>query len=555
MLKPPKENIIYRTLDFLHEHIIMVIIAVVILVSVVSVLVLALGGGSSSSSSTTTSTSSDTKYKTSSTVYLPLNKLKSLNPLSSNDSDTYYITQLIYSGLFKLDKNLNVEGDLADSYSTSASSGEVTVKLKSAKFSDGSSVTASDVRYTVGKIKEIGSKSPYYKYASKIDSVSTSGSRSVTIRFKSKYNAAVDNLVFPIVSSSDYSKGSSYKPMGSGQYKYSSYNKKTYLKLVPNKDYFGDVAKNNIKFKRIKYSSKTMNFITTDALTAYVSTSSNAKSSAEDKSLKCTQIKSNEMEYLGFNFKDSRLAQRKVRQAIAYAINTDSIVSDYYGDAYILSDSIYFPGFLGTKNNGDPYKYNQSKALGILKKLGYADSNEDGTLEDNKGKDLTLSLIVNTGNRKRLDAANEIAAELTSIGIKTTVNKYSWTSYKSALSKGNYDLVIGGYKFDKEYNLRDLFDKGNDLNYSNSAVVSDVDKMETSLKSDDLKSLYSNVKSELEDDLPYYCLCYKKYSFITGQHFSSSESPTFFDRYRGISTWEWKKAVTPDTASDTYDSN
>ena len=111
-------------------------------------------------------------------AYYAMSRIKSLNPLSSTDSDTYYITQLIYSSLFKLDRDLNIEKDLVSSYD--AGSGSVSITLKSGvKFSDGSSLTAGDVSYTVDKIKSIGKKSPYYAYASKISSVSVNGSHEI----------------------------------------------------------------------------------------------------------------------------------------------------------------------------------------------------------------------------------------------------------------------------------------------------------------------------------------------------------------------------------------
>lgn len=550
MFKPPKDNIIFRILDFLHNHIIVVIIVVVALISAISVVILANTGDTSTDTTGTTGTTSNTEYKTSSTVFLPMHRIKSLNPLTSSDSDTYDITQMIYSSLFKLDSHLNVEEDLVSSYTTG--SGKVYIKLKSGvKFSDGSSLTEGDVSYTVDKIKSIGSKSPYYTYANKISSVSGSGTE-LTIYFKNSSEAALDNLVFPIVSSSDYSTDSDYKPMGSGEYKYSSFNKKSYLKLVPNENYFADAPSNNIKFRLLKYSSKAMSFVTTDAITAYVSKSSNAKANAKDKDLKCKEFVSSEAEYLGFNFNNKVLSKKNIRQAIAYCINTKSLVEDNYGGSAVTGDTIYYPGFLGTKNQGDQYKYNQSKTLKMLKKAGYSDEDEDGILEDSKGKELTLNLLVNSNDKGRADAAGTIADELKSVGIDVQVKKEVWSSYKSDMASGNFDLLVGGYKFDKGYNLRDLFDKGNNLNYSNSVVVSAVDKLETTLTADEQKSAYKKLKSQLIDDLPYYCLCYKKYCFISVKNFKSDESPTFFDYYRGISTWNWKKAVTPDTASDTY---
>ncbi|NLD10391.1 MAG: hypothetical protein GX671_01350, partial [Clostridiales bacterium] len=135
------------------------------MLSGISVIILANSDGTSTTD-TTSSGTTDSKYVTSNTVYVPMHRISSLNPLSSKDDDTYYITQMIYSSLFELDSDLNIKKDLVSSYTTH--SGSVSIKLKNADFSDGSSLTAEDVIYTVREIKSIGSKSPYYVYANKI---------------------------------------------------------------------------------------------------------------------------------------------------------------------------------------------------------------------------------------------------------------------------------------------------------------------------------------------------------------------------------------------------
>ena len=54
----------------------------------------------------------------------------------------------------------------------------------------------------------------------------------------------------------------------------------------------------------------------------------------------------------------------------------------------------------------------------------------------------------------------------------------------------------------------------------------------------------------LQEELPYYSLCYKTYSFITVKEFTSTETPTFFDMYRGCDTWKWKKVVVTEQKDD-----
>ena len=379
----------YRVLDFLHEHVIAIIIAVVVLAGVISTIAIVKGDVKTSSEK-----ENSIQYEEMSTIYFAMDPVKSLNPLSSQDRDVYYISQLMFSSLFKLNENLNIEPDLVSSYTANSGSGTVSIKLREdAKFSDGSRVTAEDVRYTVSQILRIGDESPYYEYASKIDSVKTSGSYSLTITFENPNDAALDNLVFPIVSSSSYDD-SANKIVGSGQYAYDSYDSMKLLKLKPNTYYYGGVPQNRIQFKIIQDKTKTTGLMTTDAITAYVSTAQDADSDAEDKKLKVTKIPSSELEYLGFNFDNKYLAKKEVRQAIALAIDTESLIQDNYGGAGITSDSVYFPGFLGTENKGDFYKQDQKGASELLQKSGFKDSNEDGILEDSKGRDFQLTILV-----------------------------------------------------------------------------------------------------------------------------------------------------------------
>jgi ABC-type transport system substrate-binding protein len=114
---------------------------------------------------------------------------------------------------------------------------------------------------------------------------------------------------------------------------------------------------------------------------------------------------------------------------------------------------------------------------------------------------------------------------------------------------------MGGYIFDKSYNLKKMFDKGNELSYYNKAVASEVDKLEQTRSAASQKAVYQKLKKELTKDVPYYCICYKTYSLTTVKSLKSSGTPVFFSPYRNVSTWSYKRTITPDTASDTYQSS
>ncbi|MEG2528878.1 MAG: ABC transporter substrate-binding protein [Anaerovoracaceae bacterium] len=544
MITPPKKSSFVRTLEFVHKNIILIIIIIVVLASITSTIFIVRDNIIAKNNE------ENVTYEPVNTLHFSMSKINTLNPLLSNDEDVYYITQLIYDGLFELDETLNVRPVLVSSYSVNSSEGTVSIKLKSdIRFHNDSKLTAYDVKYTVDAINAVGSKSLYYDYASKIDYVQVRGNRSLKIYFSDPEDAALDNLVFPIVCSNqlgspyDFASTTSYKPVGTGQYKYSSYNSLSRLKLKPNKDYFGDVATNKIQFEILPDKEKSTNLMTMDSITAYYSDKSNIDTIAEDKNLKINKIMSNQVEYLAFNFDNINLSKNNVRLAIARAIDTKKILKDAYMGSGVLSDSIYYPNFLGSGNKGDEYAQNENIAVGLLKQQGYRDTNEDGFLEDVKGKKLEFSILVNENNLNRVDAAKLIAQNLNDVGISTHINKVSWNEYQALTEKSDFDILIGGYSFEKKYDLRDFFNENSFINYNNPKVLSLVNKLETAMSTEKYSKTYKELKEIMSKDLPYYSLCYKTGSLVTVQHFNFEKLPTFFNIYDNCDKWSWEKRI------------
>lgn len=553
-LKPLEEKKTNKFLDFLKNHP-AVIIAVVLAVIVLFAFIFYRENSDTGKKEVKFGASNST-YQNTDTILLASHQIESLNPLSSTDSDTYQITQLVYSSLFSLDENLNVQTDLADSYQTDPDAGTVTITLRSGVvFSDGSALDESDVAYTVRQIKSIGDQGPYYVYADRIDRVSGSGTK-VTIYFKDPSDAALDNLTFPIVSSSGYSKDDSYTPLGSGPYKIESVKKNfSVIKLTPNESFYGSKAKNNITFSQVTYDGNLTGLVSEGKITAYINqTDPDAKSEAADLGIHGAYFRSNQCEYLGFRYSGAT-KKKKVRRAICYALDTASLAKDSYGSSAMLSDSIYYPGFLGTKNSKDAFPYDQSKAEDLLRDAGYYDRDGDGKIENSKGKAMTLSLLVNSDNSRRTDCATEIKDELASAGITVKVVKKSGEEYDAAVSEHNFDLLLAGYQFDKTYNLKEMFDTGNDLGYTNRVVKRKAAALETSLTAGEQTKAYRQLKKSLNSEVPYYCICYKRWTLVYPDGLSKQDKPRFYDWYYGISSWNWNEVVTPDTASDTYESS
>lgn len=477
------------------------------------------------------------------TINLAMFEPRNFNVYESNDEDIFYINQLVYSSLFKLDKNLNITPDVVSKYSVDTSSGEVNIRLKdNVKFSDGSDLESSDVKASVDRIIAAESRSPYFVYASKINHIQINDSKNFTVVFNSASDAALDNLIFPITSAGEYNKGESFA-IGSGPYAYSGHESGKTLKLAVNKYYYDGIAKLPIVFNIVKDRSVIPGLMTMDVVTAYLNKTQDADSIAQDKKLKYKKLASGELEYLGFNHENKYCSNSKFRIAISKAIDSSKIIKYNYAGAAVTSDSIYYPNFLGAKKD-DTFNFEPKKATKLLKELKLKDRDEDGIIEDESGNPVTLRILVQNTNKQRLEAAETIIENLKQIGINAELVSVDADSYKDKLESKQYDIYFGGIKIDKQFNLTDLYTTYNKIGFSDSKLLTQIYKLEQSLSSEEQLKQFTAIKKSINQDASYVPVCYKAYWFLSVDTLKNADEVSFYSPYEGAVKWQWSKRKT-----------
>ena len=97
------------------------------------VLVLAIGGGVSSVEiykEEVLNIDPDIQYEQQKTLYFAAESMDTLNPLSSQSEDTYYLSKLIYEGLFAFDENLSAVPQLVKDYSVDTQRAMIKITLR-----------------------------------------------------------------------------------------------------------------------------------------------------------------------------------------------------------------------------------------------------------------------------------------------------------------------------------------------------------------------------------------------------------------------------------------
>lgn len=330
------------------------------------------------------------------------------------------------------------EADLAASWSMSSDNKTITLTIRSGTtFSDGSALTAEAVANSLNYFLKVGDTTK----CGPVGSVTASGD-TVSITYKSAYPEAdaewslsQDESFGLIIGPKGLANPASLATTSDGVGEYTLDSAKTVsgTKYVwqPNAAYFNQAA---IRFDEVDV----LPYASTSAEVAALT--SRQIQFAQNLDIDSTQVASGAgfLNNIGASFwtalwlenSSGPLANEKVRQAIAYAIDRPAVATAVYGGAANVQGSV------GVKNEGgdgatNGYSYNPTKAKSLLAEAGYG-SGFTVTIADETHLD--------TGNL----LAQTVAAQLKSVGITLTIAPQNGTydEFRAAMASKKYDGVF-----------------------------------------------------------------------------------------------------------------
>lgn len=308
---------------------------------------------------------------------------KTTNPLYTlgrdADSDLSY---LIYSSLFKRDRFGRLKGDLSESWTVSPDNKSYTIVLRAnAKWHTGDPVTADDVVFTFGAIKEADYKSPWRSVFAGVD-IEKVDDRTVKFSLAEPYSEFLSLLTFGILPENFWSAIApenaaladlNLKPVGSGPYRFKSYvkNQAGEIKeydLIANHDYYeGSPYIEKLSFKFFPNYAEAVNGLNNNLVDglAYLPVE-NKKDLISQNSLNFYKLPLTEVGAVFFNKKDNEaLGETNVRQALALAIDKDRIVKEAFNGFAETAHGMLLPSMPGYDPEAikQPYDLNAAQQL------------------------------------------------------------------------------------------------------------------------------------------------------------------------------------------------
>jgi peptide/nickel transport system substrate-binding protein len=212
--------------------------------------------------------------------------------------------------------------------------------------------------------------------------------------------------------------------------------------------------------------------------------------------------------YLGFNLKHKPFDDKRVRQAINYAIDKQELIDGVLLGLGEPVASPYKPGTRWTNPDLRPYSYDPEKAKALLREAGFADHDGDGIL-DRDGKPLAFEILTNQ-NKQREMSAVLIQRRLKEIGISVNIRVLEWASFIGRFIKtGEFDAVVLGWSLSLDPDQYGIWHSSqqapgqfNFIGYNNPRVDRLLEQGRLELDPDKRMKIYHEFAATLLEDSP-----------------------------------------------------
>ena len=304
------------------------------IISMILAVALAVGGCSAFNGDKKEEKASDTKKTYSEKIQLAIQKPSTISPITNTDESVLNVLNLVYDGLFELNKNYNAIPKLVKNSKMSSDGKQMDIVLKDAKWHDGNPVTADDVAFTVSSIRS-NKTSPYNYMVQNISDVVVNGEKNLTIKFKNNAAFAKENLTFPIISKVQLSgkdiNNIDANKVGNGVYKIASYSDREGISLEVNKDYYGDIPKSAMNINVNIVPNEDAVVSTVEALESdMVKADSDNLSRFQNSRFDIKSYEGRDYDAVIINQSNPLLANANFRKAIVSAINRTAIIENGY---------------------------------------------------------------------------------------------------------------------------------------------------------------------------------------------------------------------------------
>jgi peptide/nickel transport system substrate-binding protein len=446
---------------------------------------------------------------------------KRLIPMLATDSASGDISGLIFQGLTKYDKDIKITGDLAENWDISKDGLVITFHLrKNVKWQDGKPFTADDVLFTYKVLRDPNTATPYSDTLGPVDKVEAPDPYTVRVTYKEPFAPALEAWgmgVIPkhLLAGKDINKDPFNRhPIGTNMFKFGEWVTGNRIVLDAYDDYFEGRPHIDKYVARILPDQAT-EFLELKTggidLMNLTPMQYSRETDTPDIKYRFNKIRypAFAYDYLGYNLTNPLFQDKRVRQALSYAIDQKGIIQGVLLGLGTPCTGPFPPESWAYNKDVKGYPYDPEKAKAMLKEAGWTPG-PDGVLTKD-GRRFAFTILVNQANDQRKKAAEIIQQDLAKVGVQVSITALEWQALlHDFIDKKRFEALIMGWALGRDPDAYDIWDSSktkegefNFVSYKNPEVDKLLIEGRQTFDIEKRKAIYHRIQAILSDDAPY----------------------------------------------------
>ena len=452
-----------------------------------------------------------------------------LIPYLASDSASAEVAGLLYTSPLEYDKDFNIVKCADEEWEVLEGGLFMRFRLKEGiVWQDGHPLTADDVTFTYNLMTDPKTPTAYAADFLNVKEYRQTGPLSFEVRYDAPYARAAITWMHPIlpkhilehenIASTRYARN----PVGAGPFKLKSWEPGSRIVLEANDRYFKGRPYLDEIIYRIIPDSTTMFLEARAGKLDFVGLSPQQylrQTSGEwwDSNWRKYKYLASGYTYLGLNQKSPFFKDRRVRQALSFAIDREGIIKGALLGMGEPAFGPYKPGTWVYNTALKAYDHDPERARRLLAEAGWTPG-KDGILEKD-GLPFEFTILVNQGNNERIKVAVILQQMFRAVGVKVSIRTVEWAAFlKEFVDTRKFDALILAWNILDDPDIYDVWHSsaiaGNGLNFvsfSNEEVDRLLEKGRTSADREVRKAVYDRFQEILHEEQPYLFL-YVPYS-------------------------------------------
>ncbi|HZL25278.1 MAG TPA: ABC transporter substrate-binding protein [Acidobacteriaceae bacterium] len=431
------------------------------------------------------------------------------------DAQSERVGATIYDALVRKDEHYNLQPWLATSWERPDALTWIFHLRDGVRFHDGKAMTAEDVAWSMRSMIDGSLITAKGGSFAAVDHVEVRDPLTVVVHMKHPDNALLFNLsdgLFGVVERGA-GKDEGLHPVGTGPFRFVSQVQDKEVVVERNPDYWAGAP----RIQRVRF------VVSPDTITSAlelkkgsgdvlsnVLTLDMVHALRDQPNLRTQTGPGSAVVYANFNVTDPALRDKRVRQAIACAIDKPALIRALWRGQAVPADTLLPLGHWATADANElpQYPHDVARAIRLLDAAGLK--------PDAKGVRLRFTLKTSTDETTRLEA-QAMQEELRAVGIELTIRSAEFGTFYSDITHGAFQMYILRWIGSNEdpdifryaYATQSFPPKGgNRGRYSNARVDALLQAASADTDQDVRRKEYLEVQQILADELPSIPLWY-----------------------------------------------